>query len=313
MSTTLGLPPNAAEYLEALRAELADLAPEERDDLLSEVEPSLLDAAADSDEPLAARLGPPAHFAADLRASAGLPAAAPKPPERAGFGSALRELAAHRHLARTLAVLRELAPVWWIVRAYVAVEMLAIAIGEGAERSAQITRYPELPRIGGAGLGLLVLALALAASIAAGIAARRQPDRWRRTRIAANVLLVVLAFPVAAELKESADVRASTPTVVVDPAPVSGLAYEGNPINNVYAYDRNGKLLHDVRLYDSFGTPLDIGANAPDENRRPVRDASGGELFNAFPIRYFEPGTQRVAKPNAGAPVSPPRITTSPP
>jgi hypothetical protein len=75
MSTATGLPPNVSVYLEALRAELADLAPEEREDVLSEVEPSLLEAAADGDEPIAARLGAPADFAADLRASAGLPPA----------------------------------------------------------------------------------------------------------------------------------------------------------------------------------------------------------------------------------------------
>ena len=145
MSTTTGLPPNAAAYLDALRAELADLAPEERDDLLSEVEPSLLEAAADGDEPLAARLGSPALFAADLRASAGLPPAPPPPSARAGFGTAWREIAAHHHVARALPVLRELAPVWWVVRAYVAVEMLAIISGRSPERVAQTSRYPEIP------------------------------------------------------------------------------------------------------------------------------------------------------------------------
>src|SRR5687768_14623642 len=71
-------------------------APEERDDLLSEVEPSLLEAAADGDEPIAARLGPPADFAADLRASAGLPAAAARPGTAqriARFAVAARRLA----------------------------------------------------------------------------------------------------------------------------------------------------------------------------------------------------------------------------
>ena len=95
MSMTTGLPPNVAEYLSALRTELADLAPEERDDLLSEVEPSLLEAAADDDEPIAARLGPAAAFAADLRASAGLPPAPhgdPAAPK--GLRASLRELPA---------------------------------------------------------------------------------------------------------------------------------------------------------------------------------------------------------------------------
>src|SRR5918999_326800 len=121
MSTTTGPPPNVAEYLDALRAELADLAPEERDDLLSEVEPSLLEAAADDDEPIAARLGPAADFAADLRASAGLPPAPRSAPPRTGLRAALRELAGHPAVIRAASVLRELAPIWWVARAYVAV------------------------------------------------------------------------------------------------------------------------------------------------------------------------------------------------
>ena len=134
MSMTTGLPPNVGEYLGALRAELADLAPEERDDLLSEVEPSLLEAAADDDEPIAARLGPAAAFAADLRASAGLPPAPHgEPAAPRGLRASLRELARHPAAAGTASVLRELAPVWWVARAYVAVEALAMVTGEGAQ------------------------------------------------------------------------------------------------------------------------------------------------------------------------------------
>jgi hypothetical protein len=93
MSTTAtGLPPNVEGYLAALRAELSDLAPEERDDLLAEVEPSLLEAAADGDEPIAGRLGAPADFAADLRASAGLPPAPPRA-RPSGLLVRIRELA----------------------------------------------------------------------------------------------------------------------------------------------------------------------------------------------------------------------------
>ena len=44
------LPPDAAAYLDALRRELADLPVEERDELLAEVESSLLAAAAEGDE-----------------------------------------------------------------------------------------------------------------------------------------------------------------------------------------------------------------------------------------------------------------------
>jgi hypothetical protein len=169
VSTTTGLPPNVAEYLDALRAELADLAPEERDDLLSEVEPSLLEAAV----PVADEL----------------------------------------------------------------VEAQSLQFPAGAYYGA-LTAPP--------------------------------------------------------------------------PQPPAGLSYDGVAIDNVYPYDRAGRPLYDVRLYDSFGKPLDWGRNFENEDRRMVRDADGATVFNSFPIRYYVPGTKRVANPQAAPPLATPRLTTPP-
>ena len=76
-------------------------------------------------------------------------------------------------------------------------------------------------------------------------------------------------------------------------------ADDGLPVRNIYPYDAHGRLLHDVRLYDQNGRPLDIGRGATDPNRRPVFNRNGARLFNAFPVRYFDPGTNRVAHPDA--------------
>jgi HAAS domain-containing protein len=314
MSTTTGLPPNVADYLDALRAELADLAPEERDDLLSEVEPSLLEAAADGDEPIASRLGPAADFAADLRASAGLPPARRSAPPRTGVTAALRELARRPAVLRALGVLRELAPIWWVARAYVAVEMLAIATGQGAQTVAETSRYPEVPRLEGPYLGLFVLALAVVASIAAGLAARRRPGRGRAAMIAVNVVLALLAIPVADQIRDAAAMGSATAALTSGAASSSaaGLSYDGVAVDNVYPYDRAGRLLHDVRLYDERGTALEFGRDFANPDRRTVRDAQGATVFNAYPIRYFEPGTSRVAEPDAGPSVQASPLATPP-
>ena len=64
--TTLKTPsPDVLEYLQAVRATLADLPPDERDELMVDVETALLEAAEESERPLASRLGPPEDFAAD--------------------------------------------------------------------------------------------------------------------------------------------------------------------------------------------------------------------------------------------------------
>jgi hypothetical protein len=97
---------------------------------------------------------------------------------------------------------------------------------------------------------------------------------------------------------------------VTVPANQPGLAYNGTPIENIYPYTRDGRLLHDVFLYTSQGQPLDVSTVVPDPNRRVPRTASGRPVFNIFPIRYFEPGTRLVRHPNAGPQVRLPRLAT---
>jgi hypothetical protein len=306
MSTTAtGLPPNVEAYLAALRAELSDLAPEERDDLLAEVEPSLLEAAADGDEPIAGRLGAPADFAADLRTSAGLPPA-PAPRPAAGIKERLRALAATPAVRRARGTARDLAPAWWAVRAYFAVGLLAILLGIDWS-----IEHPALPRYGSPAGTVLVLALALAGSFALGLRSRGAAPARRRRLIALNAILLVASVPVLARATDAPPAVVYTETV---PAPaLPGLAYEGVAVENVYPYDRNGRLLHDVRLYDSLGRPLEIGVEGADPDRRHVLARSGARAFNAYPIRYFEPGTRRVARPNADPEIEPAPLRTRPP
>src|SRR5205085_7569518 len=72
VTPTTAVPSEVTEYLAAVRAALDDLPATERDDLLAEVEPSLLYAASETGGNVAARLGPAEDFAAELRAAAGL-------------------------------------------------------------------------------------------------------------------------------------------------------------------------------------------------------------------------------------------------
>ena len=40
------------------------------------------------------------------------------------------------------------------------------------------------------------------------------------------------------------------------PQYVSGLAYNGAQVTNIYPFSRDGRLLHDVLLFTGNGTPL---------------------------------------------------------
>ncbi len=308
-SATTGLPADVEAYLSALRSELSDLAADERDDLLAEVEASLLESAGDEravadslgvqegHASLAAQFGPPA---ADLRASAGLP---PKPAVRAPREPRV-------DWARVLGQMRVLAPIWWLVRGYVAVA--AIALLANARFSA---RQPAIPWFGSVELGAAAIAAGVLVSVAIGLFARVP----RPLAIAGNAILALALIPVVAHLASperkpvqsdlALEVLRMKQVEAASTASSAGLSYRGQPLENVYAYDRRGRLLHDVRLYGENGLPLEIRPIDADPSRR-VPATTDGQVLNAYPIRYFDPGTRKVSHPDAGPPVDAPPITT---
>jgi hypothetical protein len=299
--TTGTVPQDVKEYLSVVRARLDDLPAEERDDLLADVEPSILDSAEDSDAPVALRLGPPESFADELRAAAGLP---PRTEGAAGasrLGLTERLTDAYRYFATSPATgwLRDLAPLWWVLRGVVVVGLLELLMDQSVVEGDD----------GYAFLVALAAALAAVVSIAVGL---RRPRR-NGAIVVVNVMLALAAIPVLWNAI-SAGHAAVFDNAVVTEAPVQepppGLAYQGSPVENLYAFDREGRLLQDVRLFMQDGGPLELGGQDP--NRRPVRTRGGRLALNAFPIRYFEPGTKQVADPAAGAPSSPGRLTTKP-
>jgi hypothetical protein len=297
VTPTTAVPPEVAEYLAAVRAALDDLPATERDDLLAEVEPSLLDAAFEAGGNVSARLGPAEEFAAELRTAAGLQV----PPRRTHEGPLL--LVAARRLARDPRVqeLRRLAPIWWIVRAYLLVA--AIALAAGASWS---LRYFLVPHLGSAWLGLLAIAAAAALSIwiglrdAAGDAPRRARER-RPARPGDPGALALPASPAAGKGRDGDGVRA-------DAGPDLQRRFRRQHL----PLQPPGSPPPHVLLYTGAGTPLDAPGLAVDPQRRVLRSKSGKEILNAYPVRYFDPGTGEVAHPGAAPHVRIPEIATPP-
>ena len=178
--STLTTTPEVARYLEEVRRHLADLSAEERDGLMEDLEDHLAEVAVEHGLPLERRLGEPATFAAELRASAGLEGAGAADGRRRGaIRSLAGSLAASPTWQRVRAFLPELRPGWWVLRGYLAVAVLAV-IGDG---SAGLRTFP-FPDLGGnAFLGLLAVAVAVPASVSLGRQAeagrRRGSTAWR--------------------------------------------------------------------------------------------------------------------------------------
>jgi hypothetical protein len=308
MTAATAVPSDVAAYLAAVRASLSDLPEAERDDLVSEVEASLIESIEEG-APIATRLGPPEDFAAELRVAAGLHEPVP---QRRG-PSRLTLLGARMARDPRVAAVRrlgsDLAPIWWVARGYLVVGAVAVALD--VEWS---TRFPVIPSIGSAETGLLLIALAVVASVWLGLRMRRRGSPFPRAAAALNAALLLAAIPIAQEVTDTSghDVlvaMAYAPHAQTTP----GLAYDGIPIDNIYPFTRDGRLLHDVLLYDGAGRPLEIRVDrTQDPNRRIVATNGNEPLFNVFPIRYFEPGTKRVERRNAAPYVDHPLVVTPP-
>ena len=252
----MSVPQDVAQYAQQVRAELRDLPQSSFEDLVEDLDDHLAEVMGAGGEPLAV-LGPPAAYAAELRAAAGLPRrSAPSGSVRWDHLHArARQARSHHAVQDLLAFLPELRPAWWVLRAVLSVLALDyVFLGSAA---------------GGAGLVLVLplVAAAVVLSVRAGQRSRREPSRDRRQQLlaaGANGLLGVAALVALAAVLE----RGSEPGYAVDPGPYGaygaygatgpGLTHpDGSPITNLFPYAADGRALTGVLLVDQDGRAVD--------------------------------------------------------
>ena len=276
-TTDTGVQEEIRAYAAAVRGALADAPPEQRDELLEDLEEHLAEVAAeDGDRSLAARLGPPEEYARELRAAAGIGGATRAPVGgRRGLGPAWERLRSSRPAVEVLRFLPELRPAWWVLRAWGAVTAVAVVFVDSSS-------FP-LPTLG---LGVVGVALAVAAvvwSVRLGMRSRAAGTAPGPPAVALNALLAVLTLVAVAGVATPRS--ASAEPVYVDQPPRAGLTHDdGAPITNIYPYSSDGEPLTGVRLYDQDGRPIDdLGdLTADGEAVEPVPDAPP-QLGNVFP------------------------------
>ena len=250
-----------AEYLAGVRAALADLPVEARDDLVEDLPEHLAEVRAEDTGSLVERLGAPAAYAADLRLAAGLspttdtPAKARRLPELDRIRRRIRPITGwlRQWTAETDVLigrvvghdrgtdfLRLLRPAWWLLRGY-AIGMIVLAVFVSDSGSL-------LPSAGGSTLiGLAVVGPFMAGSVRVGSLAGRLAGRWRLiSRIATAALALLIVGSVVDASDDSADLHYS---------PTDG--YGG--LVDIYPYGRDGQPLNGVRLYDQDGHQLELG------------------------------------------------------
>ncbi|MEV0127404.1 hypothetical protein AB0H83_02910 [Dactylosporangium sp. NPDC050688] len=236
-------------YYERVAAALADLPAEARDELLEDLPAHFAEVIAEQGGPLVDRLGPPATYAAELRAAAGLDAGPGRAADRAPivvayqrFVAALPGLdqRAGRLIGypRATQFLRLLRPAWWIARA-VAVVVLIFAVD-----IVPADRFDDP-------IGWLLLGVAIVVSIRIGATGVPRVPRWvgyAGTAVAVVGLLFLIA---------------NAPAILRGyDGPQGYYQTGGGPfdgVTNVFPVDEHGRQLDHVTLYDQNGRPIQVG------------------------------------------------------
>lgn len=322
---------HVSTYAARVRDHLADLAPEQVEDLTDGLEADLAEALEDAAGPsvadglpcadggterldLASRFGRPEAYAAELRAAAGLGAAAARRTRRP-VRAAVRGLVtdAWEGLVAWTAPWRgstvgrgvidlavALRPLWWVVRGWV---WFVLALGVLSPFEESLDRY--VPDTFGAWVLLLV---GLGLSVAVGRGAGRRVMLARRG-LAALSVLAVLATPWAVQ-SFTAELRWRVSTgsypvfieneVVTQVVPQEGVFVDGQQVSNLFVYDAAGNPLSDVQIVDDRGRQVRTVADSRSEWSLPGVD----EAWSFLPRVDGDGRTRWNVYPLLGAPAS---------
>ena len=243
-------------YLDAVRARLGDIPECDLEELLEDLEQHLIEVAAEGEGTLEDRLGPPAVYAEELRATAGfeirdsserrrLSTRALARLQRSMLGRALDAVAE----SKTTGALRAFRPGWWVLRGYLAVAAASIATHDSGWTN------PAVPQVFGSYIvGLGAVALSIWLSVRLGRRADARP-KIRRLSILLNVAVVILSVVALSNLADHA-------VVYQNEASYSGIIppylhhADGVPIANICPYASDGTPLTGVLLFDQEGRPI---------------------------------------------------------
>ncbi|CUR53891.1 hypothetical protein NOCA2100024 [metagenome] len=297
--------PEIVAFVAGVRARLADLDPEVREELTDGLEADLSELVADhgGERPLGEVLGDPAAYAEELRAAAGL-----EQVERSGRGLRGRtiglwsrwtaaattlsgrvdsEIASRPWAQGCLAFLVTLRPAWWVLRAYLAVQLVDRWAGP-------YEPFEVIPRLGLPLVGPVVLLVAIVGSVQLGRGAwwpATIQDTSRSARgaiVVANAFALLVALPMVLDSTDNAIYVSSG-----GGGRVPGVVNDGHAVSNIYAFDRDGKAVTGVQLFDQAGRPLSVAPEWSGGYRIPGEAGwmapypwfnGSARLYNVYPL-----------------------------
>ena len=292
--------PEVTDFVEKVRARLADLGDDERDELLGGLEADLSEKLADGGP-----LGDPGAYAAELRAAAGLPARSrfhvrlphATRPRLHDVGARLdrtRErfddlVASSARAQQTWSVASALRPAWWVLRAWIVVTFLDQVAGPFED-------VTLLPTLAVPLLGPVLLLAAVVASALVGLgrlwpgSATPRSVVARLTLLALNVVAVLLPLGFHTNAGVQQDPLYDGYTAGYrDGVHQPGLRLDSREIRNLFVYDARGQLVRGAQIFRGNGDPLTIPAEQAHTGRGSERLVGCGwlngstALFNVFP------------------------------
>jgi hypothetical protein len=292
--------PEIDYYLERVGAALADLPQDVRDDLMEDLPAHFAEVLLEEQGgSLVDRLGPPAAYAAELRAAAGLDSG----PRAKRSGIDTERIAARLRMVnerggrligyeRATEFLRLLRPAWWIARG---VSLVALIF---ALDIIPTDRFDDP-------IGWVLVAVAVVVSVRIGATGRPQMPRWLGFVITAAA--VVGALMIVVEAGRFGDYNYSSYTPSSDPY---------SNITDVYPVGQDGKPLENVTLYDQNGNPIVLGdpwrCGSSDQTREQEQEPARSYPMCVRP-RPEPTATPPVVSPSVVSPsVANPSVSGSP-
>lgn len=291
-ATGAGQTTEIAEFVRAVRVELADLPASTVDDLVGGLRADLAALVDDSGLPLHRVVSTPTRYAADLRAGADLPQdQAPVVRRRMRTtlltrwrNSRLADVVTRDTAVRPefLAFCRAVIPAWWVVRGVVLAAVANLVVNTDGIALALLH------------LGFVVLSVEIGRRhrFARSAEARRRLDRGTD---AAGGLLLFLMLPLFFDFL-SWGFSGGRATAYQQTGPGSygdamgdGVVNAGNPVGNLFVFDRFGDLVPQARIVDDRGDLLELSAVD-------YVDARSGDVVTA--VDYAGPtGSSRAVFP----------------